>query len=182
MLVHDKEFNNIKIHTQYSICEGAIKIDDLANYCKTNKVKAVGLADSYNLCGALEFAEKISKVGTQPIIGTQINLLIDNQIGKLTLYATSEQGYKNLTKLSSLSYLKKRNLHEPYCEIDDLISCNQDLIILTGNYNNFFGKLFYKNNIKYIDKIIEKLNSTFIDRIYIEVKRHGELKETSYEN
>ena len=101
MLVHNKEFNNIKVHTQYSICEGAVKIDELADYCKINKIKAIGLADSYNLCGALEFAEKISKVGTQPIIGTQINILSDNEIGKITLYAASEQGYKNLTKLSS---------------------------------------------------------------------------------
>ena len=110
MLTSDKEFNNIKIHTQYSICEGAIKIDELANYCKTNKIRSIGLADSYNLCGALEFAEKISKAGTQPIIGTQINLSVDNLIGKITLYATSEQGYKNLTKLSSLSYLKKKKI------------------------------------------------------------------------
>ena len=72
--VSDKNFNNIKIHTQYSICEGAIKIDELAEYCKSNKIKSIGLADSYNLCGALEFSEKLSKVGTQPIIGTQINL------------------------------------------------------------------------------------------------------------
>ena len=133
MLDHNKEFNNLKIHTQYSICEGAIKIDDLAQHCKLNKIKAVGLADSYNLCGALEFAEKISKVGTQPIIGTQINLSSDNQIGKITLYATTEQGYKNLTKLSSLSYLKKRNSYDPYCTVDDIISNNQDLILLTGN-------------------------------------------------
>ena len=110
MLANNKEFNNIKVHTQYSICEGAIKIDELANYCKIKKIKAIGLADSYNLCGALEFAEKISKVGTQPIIGTQINISSENQIGKVTLYATSEQGYKNLTKLSSLSYLKYRHL------------------------------------------------------------------------
>ena len=41
MLVDDKNFNNIKIHTQYSICEGAIKIDDLANYCKENKIKSL---------------------------------------------------------------------------------------------------------------------------------------------
>ena len=100
--VINKEFTHLKIHTQYSICEGAVKIDELADYCKLNKVKAIGLADSYNLCGALEFAEKISKVGTQPIIGTQINLLNENQIGKITLYATSETGYKNLTKLSSI--------------------------------------------------------------------------------
>ena len=87
MLVNNNIFNNIKIHTQYSICEGAIKIDELAEYCKNNKIKAIGLCDSLNLCGALEFAEKISKVGTQPIIGTQINFKINNIIGKLPLFA-----------------------------------------------------------------------------------------------
>ena len=71
MLGSNKNFNQIKVHTQYSICEGAIKIDELADYCKLNRVKSIGLADSYNLCGALEFSEKISKVGTHPIIGTQ---------------------------------------------------------------------------------------------------------------
>ena len=116
-----KNFNNIKIHTQYSICEGAIKIDDLAEYCKKNKIKSLGLADSFNLCGALEFSEKLSKVGTQPIIGTQINLKDKNIIGKITLYAKTEDGYKNLTKLSSLSYLKSKETEEPSCEIKDLI-------------------------------------------------------------
>ena len=82
MLVHDKNFNNIKIHTQYSICEGAIKIDDLAEYCKSNKIKSVGLSDSFNLCGVLEFSEKLSKAGTQPIIGTQINLKRTILLGK----------------------------------------------------------------------------------------------------
>ncbi|MBD1172130.1 DNA polymerase III subunit alpha [Pelagibacterales bacterium SAG-MED05] len=182
MLPNNKEFNNIKIHTQYSICEGAIKIDELANYCKLNKIKAIGLADSYNLCGALEFAEKISKVGTQPIIGTQINLLSDNQIGKITLYATSEKGYKNLTKLSSLSYLRNKNSHDPCCEVDDLILNNEDLILLTGNYNNFFGKLFYANKTKYFEKTIEKLKSSFKDRLYIEIQRHAESQESNYEN
>ena len=110
MVEFKEEFNNIKIHSQYSICEGAIKIDDLADYCKKNKIKAIGLADSNNLCGALEFSEKISKAGTQPIIGTQINLFHDNVIGKITLYATTVKGYKNLTKLSSSSYLKKKIL------------------------------------------------------------------------
>ena len=75
MLGNNKNFNHLKVHTQYSICEGAIKIDELAVYCKENKIKAIGIADSFNLCGALEFAEKISKVGTQPIIGSQINIL-----------------------------------------------------------------------------------------------------------
>ena len=182
MLVPSKEFNNIKIHTQYSICEGAIKIDDLADYCKINKIKAIGLADTNNLCGALEFSEKISKVGTQPIIGTQINLSFESIIGKITLYATSEKGYKNLTKLSSLSYLKKKDTHEPSCDLNDLISNNEDLILLTGSYKNLFGQLFYSNKEKNVKELIEKLKSTFDNRIYIEIQRHEENQEKNYEN
>ena len=177
-----EEYNNLKIHTQYSICEGAIKIDDLANYCKTNKIKAIGLADSNNLCGALEFAEKISKVGTQPIIGTQINVFSENTLGKITLYATSEKGYKNLTKLSSLSYLQNKKIHEPYCEIDDLITNNEDIIILTGNYRDFFGKLFYANKEKNINQLIKKLAAVFNNRLYIEIQRHQESQEINYES
>ena len=115
MLDSKNNFNNLKIHTQYSICEGAIKIDELAEYCKSNKIKCLGLADSFNLCGALEFSEKLSKVGTHPIIGTQINVKAFNSIGKVTLYAKSEAGYKNLTKLSSLSYLKASGTEDPAC-------------------------------------------------------------------
>ena len=131
MLSEKKSFNNIKIHTQYSICEGAAKIDDLAEYCKENKIKSLGLADSFNLCGALEFSEKLSKVGTQPIIGTQINILEKGILGKITLYAQTEEGYKNLTKLSSLSYLKSQGSNEPACQIKDLIDNSRDLILLT---------------------------------------------------
>ena len=182
MLVSDNNFNNIKIHTQYSICEGAIKIDELAEYCKSNKIKSIGLADSYNLCGALEFSEKLSKVGTQPIIGTQINIFAHNIIGKITLYATSEKGYKNLTKLSSLSYLKKKETDEPSCTLNDLIDNNEDLILLTGNFYNFFGKLFYANKIKDFEKTIKLLKSHFKDRLYLEIQRHGENAEKIFEN
>ena len=177
-----KNFNIIKVHSQYSICEGAVKIDDLAKYCKSNKIKAVGLADSYNLCGALEFSEKLSKVGTQPIIGTQINLNVQNTVGKITLYATSELGYKNLTKLSSLSYLKSNEIADPSCEIDDLVNNSEDLILLSGNYKNFFGKLFFKNKLKNIEEIFNLLKPHFKDRLYLEIQRHKEAQEKNFEN
>jgi len=182
MLKIDKKFNNIKIHTQYSICEGAIKIDDLADYCKRNKIQSMGLADSYNLCGALEFSEKLSKVGTHPIIGTQINLKVNNIIGKITLYAKSEQGYKNLTKLSSLSYLNRKEVEEPNCEIQDIIANNSDLILLTGSYRDFFGKIFQANKLKDFENTIISFKEHFKDRIYFEIQRHNENDEVNFEN
>ena len=182
MHVKSKIFNNIKIHTQYSICEGAIKIDELADYCKNNEIRSLGLADSFNLCGALEFSEKLSKVGTQPIIGTQINLKEQNIIGKVTIYAQTEEGYKNLTKLSSLSYLNSKETEVPSCEVKDLIAHNKDLIMLTGNYRDFFGKLYKSNKLKNIDEIVNKLKSHFPDRFYYEIQRHKENEEENFEN
>ena len=182
MLANEKKFNHIKIHTQYSICEGAIKIDDLAEFCKANKIKSIGLADSYNLCGALEFSEKLSKVGTHPIIGTQINLKAHNVIGKITLYAKTVVGYKNLTKLSSLSYLNSKETEEPSLNIDELISNNQDIIILTGSFRDYFGKLIQSNKTKNFIDTINLLKAHFKNRIYFEIQRHNEIDEKNFEN
>ena len=182
MLVRNKIFNHFKIHTQYSICEGAIKIDELSDYCKSKKIKSIGLADSYNLCGALEFSEKISKVGTHPIIGTQINLNFSDIIGKVTLYATSEKGFKNLTKLSSSSYLKNNVTTDPSCSLKDILDNSEDLILLTGNYKNFFGKLFFKNRLKDFEKILTSIKDTYKDKLYIEIQRHNEFQEKNFES
>ena len=180
-MVNDKLFNNFKIHTQYSICEGAIKIDDLATYCKENKVKNIGLCDSLNLCGALEFAEKLSRVGTQPIIGTQINFSLEDSIGKLSLFASTELGYKSLIQLSSSSYLSS-NTSEPSCKITDFNNTNKDLILLSGNHNGFFGKLFKQNKLKLIEETAKELKNIFKDRFYFEIQRHNEIGEENFEN
>ncbi len=181
MLNGSKNFNNFKIHTQYSICEGAVRIDSLASLCKENKIRSVGICDSYNLCGALEFSEKISKAGTQPIVGTQINFFLEGIIGKIPLFATTEIGYKNLIKLSSKSYLESKESDDPHCNFEELINFNQDLIILTGNQFDLFGELFKKNKLKKIEENLKKLKTTLKDRLYIEIQRHNEPGENNYE-
>ena len=181
-MANEKSFSNFKIHSQFSICEGAIKIDELADYCKLNKIKSVGICDSYNLCGALEFAEKISKSGTQPIIGTQINFSSNGVVGKLPLFATTSKGYSNLTTLSSLSYLESKGLDEPQCEIAKAFEYNEDLIILTGNQYDFFGKLFKLNKLQVIEDILFKIKKIFNNRSYLEIQRHSETNEKNFEN
>ena len=177
-----KAFNNFKIHTQYSICEGAIKIDDLANLCKEKKIPSVGICDSYNLCGALEFAEKVSKSGTQPIIGTQINFSKENSMGKLPIFATNSTGYKNLIKLSSKSYLDSDEKIDAHCEIHELKNNNDGLLLLSGNHHGFFGELFKLNKLKQIEEITAELKNIFNDRFYLEIQRHNETGEENYEN
>ena len=177
-----KVFNNFKIHTQYSICEGTIKIDDLANYCKENKIPNVGICYSYNLCGALEFAEKISKSGTHPITGTQINFSLENSIGKLPLFARSSLGYKNLIKLSSKGYLDSNGETAAHCKTKQLKNTNEGLILLSGNHHGLFGKLFKQNKLKQIEEATKDLKNIFRDRFYLEIQRHNEPGEENYEN
>ena len=143
--ISKKEFVHLKIHTQYSICEGALKTLDLAKYCKENKIKAIGLCDTNNLCGALEFSEFIAKSKTQPIIGTQINIKYKDNIGKIPIFAKNLEGYKNLIKLSSKSFLDIKDDENPHCTIEDIKKYNEGLILLTGSFDGFFGKLFFIN-------------------------------------
>ncbi len=178
----EHHFTNFKIHSQYSICEGAVKIDELAEYCKKNKIRAIGLCDSFNLCGALEFAEKISKTGTQPIIGSQINFKVENTIGKLPVFAKTIEGYKNLTKLSSISYLESTASTEPHCELKNLFENKEGLVVLSGTIYDLFGKLFKLNKLDNIKILLKKLNEVFLNNFYIEIQRHFENDEKNFED
>ena len=141
---NSQKFNHLKIHSQYSICEGAIKIENLKNYCKENKIKTIGLSDTSNLCGALEFAENISKVGTQPIIGTQIYFNYEDTTGLLPLIALNEKGYKRIIELSSRSYLENDALSDPHLDIKELLMNTEGVVVLSGTIHGLFGKLFDK--------------------------------------
>jgi len=176
-----QNFNHLKIHSQYSICEGAIKIDDLQNFSKSNKIKSLALCDTTNLCGALEFSEKISKVGTQPIIGTQINFKYGETTGLLPLFAFNNQGYKRIIKLSSLSFLDNDQLSDPHIKFDDLLNDNEGVAIFSGTVLGLFGQLFDKGKFSEIHDLYSKLKSSFGNRFYLEIQRHNDLNEVGFE-
>jgi len=179
--LHNKEFNHFKIHTQYSICEGAIKIENLKNFCKDKKISSLGISDTRNLCGALEFAENISKAGTQPIIGTQINFKFEDTTGLLPLIALNEQGYKRIIELSSRSYLENDALSEPHLNIKELFNNNEGVVLLSGTIHGLFGKLFEKGRLDEIAKLYKNLLSEFNEHFYLEIQRHGDQNEISFE-
>jgi len=176
-----KNFNHLKIHTQYSICEGAIKIDDLQDFSKSNKIQSLALCDTSNLCGALEFAEKISKAGTQPIIGTQINFKHADTIGLLPLFALNEEGYKRIIKLSSLSYLENDELSDPHINFEELLEDNEGVALFSGTVFGLFGKLFDKGKFSEIHDLYRKIKLNYNDRFYLEIQRHKDQNELGFE-
>ena len=177
-----QNFNHLKIHSQYSICEGTIKIDDLKDFLKQNKNRALGICDTTNLCGALEFSEKISKSGTQPIIGTQINFKYRETTGLLPIFALNESGYKKIIEMSSLSYLQNKEISVPYLNFEELLSIKKDVALFSGTVHGLFGKLYDKGKLAEIHELYVKLKSQFQDRFYIEIQRHEDQNETGFEN
>ncbi|MDA9629892.1 PHP domain-containing protein, partial [Candidatus Pelagibacter sp.] len=174
-------FNHLKIHTQYSICEGAIKIDELQDFSKSNKIKSIAICDTTNLCGALEFAEKISKIGTQPIIGTQINFKYGDTTGLLPIFALNEEGYKRVIKLSSLSFLDNDELSEPHISFDDLLEDTKGVAIFSGTVFGLFGQLFDKGKFSEVHDLYKKLKEAYGNRFYLEIQRHNDLNEIGFE-
>ena len=177
----NQNYNHLKIHSQYSICEGAIKIDDLQDFSKSNKIKSLALCDTTNLCGALEFAEKISKVGTQPIIGTQINFKFGDTTGLLPLFSLNAEGYKRIIKLSSASFLENDELSDPHVDFKELQEDNTGVAIFSGTVFGLFGQLFNKGKFNEIHELYKELKSNFGDRFYIEIQRHNDQNELGFE-
>ena len=153
----------------------------LKEYCKKNKIQSVGLSDTYNLSGALEFSENISSVGTQPIIGSQIQFRFKNTYGLIPLIAKNYVGYKNIIELSSKAYLENTDNDQPHCSIDDLIKYSDGIIVLSGSVNNLIGNIFNKGLVDELDELIILLNKNFKENFYLEIQRHGDKNEKEFE-
>ena len=177
----NKSFNHLKIHTQYSICEGATKIDELKEYCKSKKIKSLGISDTSNLCGSLEFSESLSSVGTQPIVGTQIFFKYKDHFGLVPLIAKNQRGYKNIIELSSKSYLENDSINEPHCNFEDILINNDGIIVLSGSINSLIGTLYNKGLFDEIFNIYKLLSKKFNDNFYIEIQRHNDINEKNFE-
>ena len=99
----------------------------------------------------------------------------------MPLYALNEVGYKKIIDLSSLSYLKNEELTEPHLDFDTLLDKNKGVSIFSGTVNGLFGQLFDKGKFSEINDLYSKLKSKYNDRFYIEIQRHGDQNENSFE-
>ncbi|RMD52322.1 MAG: PHP domain-containing protein, partial [Nitrospirae bacterium] len=101
----------LHLHTQYSLLDGALRIDDLIEEAKRFKLTAVAMTDHGNLFGAIDFYKKLSKAGIKPIIGCEVYVTPGSYLEKkgrpfhLILLCKDMDGYKNLITMVSKSYI-----------------------------------------------------------------------------
>ncbi len=178
-------FVHLRIHSAYSLAEGAIKIPDLVDLCVQNRMPAVALTDTSNLFGALEFSVVCADAGVQPIIGCQIAVRREDKDGKagnsarqlepdqLVLLCQTEEGYGNLLKLVSASFLDTPPGETPQVSLQKVAAHSDGLIALTGGVHGAAGRQLGDGQFPKAEEALLKLNSVFPERLYVELQRHG---------
>lgn len=184
-----KTFVHLRVHSSYSLSEGAVKIDDLIGKTIVNKMPAVAITDSNNLFASLEFSTKAAKAGVQPIIGCIVN--IDPQlltsfheqkvIDSILLIAKDKNGYQNLLKLVSESYLNSRDQRINCINFDDLKKHSEGIIALSGGEKGTVNRLIKQKSNQKAEKFLLRLKEIFGDRLYIELTRYKMYEDRSTE-
>ncbi|MEM6479106.1 MAG: PHP domain-containing protein, partial [Pseudomonadota bacterium] len=175
----DPRFIHLRVHTEYSLLEGAVRLKKLPEMAAKAGMPAVAVTDTNNMFCALEFSEAASKAGVQPIVGCQIDLCFDPaQPGEkprapapLVLLAQSEAGYEALMALNTCLYVKNdRGL--PQVSIEELGEHSGDVICLTGGPDGPVGRLLQLGQIPKARALMDRLALVFGDRLYVELQRH----------
>ncbi len=181
-------FIHLHVHSAYSLLEGALPLGKLLGLAEADKQPALGIADTGNLFGALEFSEKASGKGIQPIIGCE--LMIDFGEGgdrpgdrkshaknSIVLMAADETGFANLSRLVSRSYLEGEQ-GRAVGRLDWLDAENtQGLICLSGGPEGAIDPLLVQGLDAPAQTRLDAMLGLFGDRFYIELQRHGRYNE-----
>ena len=184
------DFVHLRVHSAYSLSEGALKIKELVGLCQEHRMPAVAVTDTANMFGALEFAGAATGAGVQPIIGCQINLRREQKTDprlpngngnghaspppdQLVLLVQDEIGYRNLMKLVSKSFLETPTGELPQIAFADLEAHNAGLLCFTGGPAGPVGRLLLESQRDAATAMMKRLAELFPGRLYVELMRHG---------
>ncbi len=172
-------FIHLRVHTEYSLLEGAVRVKGLPGQAAAMGMPAVAITDTNNLFAALEFSVTAAKAGVQPILGCQIDWAYapapegEKPVppAPLVLLAQSEAGYLNLLKLNSKLYLGAAG-QAPQVSSADLAAHAEGLICLTGGPDGPAGRLLRAGQRPAAEALVSFLARTFPSRLYVELQRH----------
>ncbi|MCK0195644.1 DNA polymerase III subunit alpha [Ancylobacter sp. 6x-1] len=191
MSVADVGFVHLHLHSSYSLLEGALTVTKLAKLAEKDRQPAIALTDTGNLFGALEFSEKMSGAGIQPILGCSLGIDFGDQqrsralalagLPKFVLLSASEIGWRNLMALVSRSYLETTDGVEPHLKAEWLAEASAGLIALTGGPTGPIDRALAAGSADVAEERLATLEAIFGGRLYVEIQRHGAAEERAVE-
>ena len=172
-------FVPLHLHTQYSLFEGVIKIPQLAKKIQSLQMPACAITDHNNLYGAIQFYRALKNVGVKPIIG-QGFLLQTKILGltKINLLCINRQGYQNLIKLSSLSYIEGKIEQQPTICWQWLQKYSKGLFLINGELASDLAKAFALDKFSLVKELVQNYKELFERRFYLEIAHIGLRQQT----
>ncbi len=183
-------FVHLRVHTSYSLSEGAIRIKELGKLCRTLGMPAVAITDTNNLFGGMEFSASLKDAGIQPIIGCQLAIARDDDdrgpAGRaprepeaVVVLVQNAAGYRNLLALIDL--LSSEPASGPQIPLAALLDRHAGLILLTGGADGPLGRRLRDGRRDEAEALLVRLRTAFGDRLYVEIQRHGLASEAAIE-
>jgi DNA polymerase-3 subunit alpha len=179
----DPTFVHLRLHTEYSLVDGLLTIPALFEKAARFSMPAIGITDMSNLYATVKFYQEAFKAGIKPLIG--VDLLVANEkqpreYSRLTLFCQTNNGYKNLLKLISLSYLEGQTNDKPMIQKAWLKPLADGLIALSGAQEGDIGQALLAQDHVTAADCLQFWQSLFPNRFYIEINRVGKPQENEY--
>ncbi|BHH83827.1 DNA polymerase III subunit alpha [Desulforhopalus sp. 52FAK] len=175
-------FTHLHVHSQYSLLDGAIRINDLLAKCKEFEMDSVAITDHGAMYGSLEFYVKAKKAGIKPIVGCELYIApddmkkkkpVDGQVAfHIVLLAMNHTGYKNLMKMASIAQFQGF-YYKPRIDMEVLKEHNEGVIALSACLHGQIPYLIHKNDFSAARKKAKELHNIFGDRLYFELQENG---------
>jgi DNA polymerase III subunit alpha len=174
---------HLHVHSEYSLLDGACKIDALAARAAELEMPALGLTDHGVMNGSIEHYKACVAAGVKPIIGLEAYLVDDRNLtptqpryerNHLTLLASSEAGFHNLVKLSSAGFLEGFSRGKANVDVELLSAHSEGVIALTGCLQSRFCRRLVEDRPAdaraHVDDLIQAFGA---EQVYFEVQRNG---------
>ena len=177
----EKPFVHLHLHTEYSLLDGATRIDTLFDACKEKNMPAVAITDHGNMYGAYHFYCLAKKKGIKPIIGCEFYMADDltvksgdvkREFNHLVLIAKNNTGYKNLVKLNSIGFVDGY-YYKPRIDFKTLSQHSEGLICLSACIAGQLPRLLRDGMWEEARKLVKQYKELFGEDYYIELQDHG---------
>ncbi len=184
-------FVHLRVHSAYSIAQGAIRMADLISHCQKQQMPAIAVTDTNNCFGAREFSIKAPSAGIQPILGAELlvavskeqNQLMSHDIERvpMVVLVQNQAGWWSLCHLLKIAYMDRSEHSLPHITFDDLLQNHQGLILLSGGAGGILGHMLLKGKTAQAEDMLNSLHGVYQDRFYMELTRHGLWQEEQTE-
>ena len=168
------QFVHLRLHSEFSIVDGLVRIPALMKKASEMQMPAVALTDFSNLFALVKFYRSAISNGVKPIIGADV-LITDQDMQeryRIALLCMNNTGYRNLTELLTRAYLDGQHGGQPTIDRAWINEFSEGLLVLSGGREGDLGKLILKQDKSRIDQCLQELAKTFCGSILYRVTKN----------